>query len=662
MFGWTKGLKKFVDPDAKGETTQSSMTDEERKFAAAIMIDASNAESKRSGTTNDRGIITETGIEDTWSDEHKLYKGGGLQWSTTLAYRSKKSRKKRPNSENNFIHNTLQIMHSNITNNTPEVTIEGANSNIDESIPEELTDVSRFNDKRNKFDDLFSKWTMDLIGIGPTIAKVMWDNDWMGGTGPDKWIGDVRLTRIKRDDFFPDPAILDLEKSINDCSYIIYRPRKKLDWIHKTFKEKAESITEEMVESNLIDEGPDPQQAYLYEYWHRGFPYYMPSERVKELREKAVQLEGEGDEFKAKDYYDSADGNLEGIHVAYVCNGELLSYVPYVKEDGKYPFVFRTKYFDDYSQWGYGDIRNIKIPQIAHNKADEIELDAMAKQGLGGTYYEAGAISSKQLDRINKNSGKGGMHFEVDRLEGMKDREGVQVPASITNFKEHKQRMIETVSQITPTMQGQSPGSGTPFATVEALGARSDVRLKQSAIKLESFIEEINELRLNLFAQFYTEDRYYRVKDSNGEVKDGMFNREKMMAEWVREERIDEQGNLIEIKEKYVPEFDCKVTIMSEKPNDRNYYTTVAQQMFQQQLMTGEDLWYTIEEGKFPPKEDILLHLQQQNMLMGMLAKIQELPPETQPIAQQMFEEALQLLTNTVGAAEGQQTQQQVPQ
>ena len=133
----------------------------------------------------------------------------------------------------------------------------------------------------------------------------------------------------------------------------------------------------------------------------------------------------------------------------------LLEYIPYVYEDGLYPFAYTTRYWDENSPWGWGEIRNTKIPQILHNKADEIELEAISRQGLGGAYYTAGAITPKQLENIRRNSGKGGAWLEVDNVNMIRDREGVRVPGNLIGYKEHKQRMIETISQVTPIQQGR---------------------------------------------------------------------------------------------------------------------------------------------------------------------------------------------------------------
>ena len=97
--------------------------------------------------------------------------------------------------------------------------------------------MSRFNDERNNFLATWDKLTMDFISKGPTIVRTYWDNDWMGGVGNGRWVGDIRVRRIKKEDFFPDPAISDLEENMNDCSFVIERMRKKIAWVEQMFPE-----------------------------------------------------------------------------------------------------------------------------------------------------------------------------------------------------------------------------------------------------------------------------------------------------------------------------------------------------------------------------------------------------------------------------------------
>jgi hypothetical protein len=656
LFGWTKG-KKIDEEDIK-TSEQPKQSEKEMVFASKIQTHFEEARAVRMSDADDTGYS----IEEIWEDEAKLYKGGGNQWLTNFAYRSKKARQIRPNSEDNFIFNALTIQNANITANMPEVTFSGQESS-DNDAAFRLTCMAKFNDERNNFHRTWRTMVHDYTGQGPVIGMVTWDADWMGGRGPDRWVGDVRIERIDKRTMYFDPAILNLEDNdeLQECDFIIRRPRKKLDFFRKRFPEKGKYVYEEMDEEDQDNyyKGSNPGQAYLIEYWYRGFPEWVPAERKKELIDKANQLDMKGDYYRAQDYYDASKGELEGIHCAYYANGIFLEHCPYEYEDGLYPFAYTTRFFDEDSPWGFGETRNIKIPQIMHNKADEIELEAYMKEGLGGGFYQNGAINPKQMDRIIADSSKGGVWQEIDNINLLRPREGVRVPPSIPQYKEHKQRVIETVSSNTPVQQGMAPSANMPYRAIAELGARTDVRTKNAVQKLEDFLKCIQRLRLSRFDQFYEEDRYYRIKGTNGKAIEGTFNRDMIRDEWVRDRvskpMMDEAGQPMadpmtgqpltqveERKEFFVPEFDIGITILNEKPTDRAYYTDLAFTLFDKQLLTPDDLLYTLEEGKLPPAKEILQHVQGMNNVMQLMSQMQQLPPEVQ-------QQIMQIIMQTVG-------------
>jgi hypothetical protein len=290
-----------------------------------------------------------------------------------------------------------------------------------------------------------------------------------------------------------------------------------------------------------------------------------------------------------------------------------------------------------------------------HNKADEIEIESYSREGLGGGYYEEGGIAPKQLEEIKKNSGKGGMWFKVGNIHKMKEREGVKAPASLVNYKDHKQRMIETVSSNTPIQQGLAPGANVPYSTIAELGARTDIRTKQKIEILEDFLTELNRLRINRFKQFYTEDRYYRLKGKFGANIEGTFNAQEMTKTWARENVMNEETGMEETRfETYVPEFDISIKIMDEKPNDREYYTKTGFELNKIGGMTMEDLWTTIDEGEFPPKDQILENLKVQNDAIALMDMMENVPQEKRQQFMQIIQGMLQQMAQ-VEAAGGMQ-------
>ena len=605
-------MKRFKDDETE-QIKDEPNSPEEQKFIAEILADQDNAEAVRQSPLGD-GFSSE-GIEQVWEDEAKILSGD--QWSTSFAYRTDNTKKTRPNSVNNFVFSAVMNITDNITVSSPEVVIEGREEN-DKEIAEALTYMSRFNDgiHRNNFKKVWRKIVSQFIGYGPAIGEVIWNNDWIGGSGPNRWIGDVQVAYVDRRNIYFDPAILDLEVRLQECEFIHRKYRKKLSWIKDKF-DKGKHVSEELNEYELQDEGADPKQAWLIERWHRGKPKFISAKQRKTFLEKADEFEAMGDTYRAQDCQDMASGNLHGVHRAYVANGVFLEYEPYVYEDGQYPFVYKLLYSDENHPYGFGEIRNVKVPQVMHNKADEIEIEAMSREGLGGMYYTNGAITKNQKESILANSGKGGAWLEVENVNQLRDREGVKVPQSIREYKEHKQRMIETISQNTPIQQGMSPGANIPYKAIVELGARTDVRTKAKTEILETFLIEINKLRISRFVQFYTEDRYYRLKGADGNIVDGILNSDMLFHTWERED-----GKV----ERFVPEFDIDVKVMDEKPTDRNYYTQTAMEMLKLGGMTIEHLWYVLDEGKFPPKNKILEDLKQKDMAMQIMELLEERP------------------------------------
>jgi hypothetical protein len=419
-------------------------------------------------------------------------------------------------------------------------------------------------------------------------------------------------------------------------------------------------------------------------------PEYVPEEYKNIFLQKAAEFEEIGDSYKAQDYRDMAEGKLLGVHMAYKTPNLLLEYIPYVYEDGLYPFVFKVLYEDEEQPLGIGEVRNIILPQINHNKADEIELEAMSKEGLGGAYYEIGAITDPQIENIKKNSKKGGAFLEVANINGIKDRTGIRVPVSITNYKEHKQRMVETITQNTPIQQGFKPGGVTAMGAIQELGARADTKNKGKSEVLEDVLIEITQMEIRRIIQFYTEKRTYRLL---GESLDKMRQKQQMLMqqqgqiaqpnsisgqentiqqniqmppelesprrtfdpqslyrEWDREEaQTDETGAEIPAKvERYIPEFDVRVKLQTEKPTDRNYYASVALQLAPAGFMDLESLWYTLDEGKFPPKEDIIRRVKEERAMQQQAAVAQQGAEQGQQVDQAQIEQGMVNLKNVM--------------
>lgn len=589
-------------------------------------------------------------IEIAWDDEYKICQGGGKQWETSKGKRNEHGKKRNFNSEDNFAFPMVQNMLSPFSN-PPAIEVSDTEEQ-DKEAADVLSDLVPFILYRNEFPKQWDKITGQMVKYGPVIGYVGWDQHWIGGSGPDKWVGEVTAEHVKKDEFYPDAAIIDLEERLQECSYINIKKRKKLSWFADKWPGKGEHVSEDMdkISRGQENEGQDPQQATLIMHYHKGTPEFVSKEWREKFLEKAQRAEMEsGLPYHAKDLRDMAAGTLKGVHCAYKANDIVLDYIPYVYDDGLYPFVYEVLYDDEKQPYGMGELRNVIIPQILHNKADEIELGAMLGQGLGGGYYNKNALSEAQRREFLDNRAKADAWHEVNDIHAMKEKKAVTVPPSITNYKESKKNIMDTVSGNTAILQGISPGANVPYSTIAELGARADARTRRKAKVLERFLIKFVQLIINRIVQFYTEERKYRIlgdrqaakmqaeayktmqqianmpmgtppevqlqavinllikmKSVQQGQKTATFKREMLVKTWEREIVKDESGNVVEVrKEEFVPEFDVKPKVMDERPTDRNYYSNMATQLLGR-AMGIRAFWRTMDEGKFPPIDEIL--------------------------------------------------------
>lgn len=643
-------------------------TKEENELLCLIDIAQQHAESGK-----------RTDIETDWKDEYKIYIG--KQWDTSKGVRTKTGKKRNWNSQDNLVFPMIQNMLAALTTTTPRPDISAVEEgDTDTAIV--LNDLIPHILYRNKFPNQWRKIVLQGLQYGPIIGHVSYDHHWIGGSGPNRWIGEVRTSFMKKSEFYPDPAIIDLEERLQECSYINLKQRKKLEWFADVW-EKGKHVLEDAydVPEGQEDEGPDPKQATLITHFHKGVPAFISKEWKQRFLEKAEEAEAEGLPFKAQDYRDMAAGTLKGVHCAYKAGDILLDYVPYIYEDGLYPFVYRVLYADEQQPYGMGEERNVVIPQIMLNRVDEIEVSAMLGQGLGGGFYQKGTFTNAQLNEFLNNIAKSNTWFEVQNINGIKPKQPVQVPPNITNYKENKRAVIDTITQNTAILQGISPGANVPYSTIRELGARSDLRMKSRAEVFEDFLVEFFQLIINRIAQFYTEEREYRIRGDSKEraverqayktlmeianmpkgtppeaqmqalvnllmfiktQKDkpnkGVFKRSMLVRTWERETTTDENGNIVVKKEEFVPELDISVKVLDERPTDPNYYTDMAMALLGK-AMGIRAFWKTMKDGKFPPIEEILEELDEMQQAQAQAAQ-QAMQMQAQ---QEMQKQALSL-------------------
>ena len=548
-----------------------------------------------------------------WENEYKCYKGD--QWNLSFMNNSKDRRTTRPASIDNIVFPTVEYKKYILTANTPETVVRVLTNDISDD--GELDGASKMLTKavssilyRNKYSMTWTRSILQGLMHGMLIARVSWDGEWVGGTGEDRWIGEASVDYIKKENFFADPNIDDWEINLQYCAYVMEKQNKPLSWYKKKYPDKADYI--QLDENTLRDY--QKEEADLYLYYHKGTPKDVPSDWKEIFKDKEKDSQ---DPLVKEKYKEYANGELEGVHLAMYSGGVLLEYIPYIYEDGLYPFAYKVIHVDEKNQWGFGEIKNIIQPQVLLNKVDEMEAEAYSKQGLGGYLYQRGALSPQQKKQFTEHSHKGGALLEADWVEGIKPMQPVQVPNSISNYKSYKYTMVGEIGGYTNIQKGDAK-SGTPWKAIKDLGARADTRTIGLINKAEMFHREVVELVVSRIKEFYTGTRKLIAFENNVPFKMS-FEPSYIKEQWKR--NVGEE----EVIESYYPELDIRVNIVDAKPTEREYYINLANMMHDRGLIDRQSYLETLEDGKLPQKEVILerLKLLEQQQMQQLQAEQQ---------------------------------------
>ena len=590
-----------------------------------------------------------------WSDEY-LCKIGD-QWDLSIAPRDAKKKSKRPNICDNVVLPTTMNILDGLTASSPNAYVSGRGKE-DKEVALKMSDLIAFILERNSFPQQWRNIVEQGIDHGPIIGFVPWDPEFMGGAGPNRWIGEVRTLCQNKDEIYFDPAIKDLEENLNDCRFIHQRYPKNLDYITDRW-ENGKYVTANLVEGEDTAEDFGYQRAIIIRSWHRGTPKFISTEDKEKYLASAEKAT---DKYEKQKYLDMASGTLKGIHCAYTAGTVFLEYTPYVYDDGLYPFAYAVLYRDEKNPYGFGEIKNIMSPQVAYNKCIEIEFASVASEGLGGGYYKTGAISRPQMQEINDSGYQAAKWHEVNAPDLMKPKENISASQNLIELKAFLKESVDNITQNNDIQKGISPGANVPYASVKELGDRGDTRNNGKMNILERFMLQFFRLMISRIGQFYTDEREYRIRgdksqaiqnkiyealkeivkiedktkrtpkliqlanvvetmNPNAVASYAKFSNTEMKKTW---ERTDDDGTKHE--ETYIAEYDVKVNLADERPTSRAYYERLAMQMFQFGAIGPKAFWTTIIEGTLPTVDEIndeLTEIRQQKLEVEQQSKMQ---------------------------------------
>ena len=583
--------------------------------------------------------VAKQSYNEEMDEMYKLYKS--KHWDlideSGNPLRTEEQKRNHPNAVENVAFSLIEGLIAEFSE--PKELVDYPTEEGDDEAAGILTELKTFIAYKNRIVVESIKWLRSFFLYGTGIWRTVWDNDWKGGTGPNRWRGDIRWGAVHPRMILPDARCKDTVEDGRRCHHVGYWTIEDLEEIFP----EAEGLTADTLSADFLapDEAEDStldaldDQVLVVETWYKGRPLILKDDEADEGPGlHRVLWAGEG----TRKY-------LEHENYVYFEPGE----------DTKFPFDFAKCYEREDSPWGTGEMYYLKNPQLMLNKTAEMIMEGHLHYAMGQTYYDESAVTEKQKKQIEQYGMLAGMWFAVTDPNGIKREYGKGVPATLENETQRVNRLMETIIGRFDISQGKTPGSVTAFRALDLLAARAQVRLRTKELTINTAYENCGNYINRLIAQNYNERRRYRIRGEGDTLKFGVYESDQFKKAYLFES--DESISLQELEgmlaaqqglppeqqliegedfEVYCPQFDTMCKITSSLPTDRVFYMEMAKELYTGGLIDDEIFWHVVKYGKFPPIEKIMDKIEQKK------AEVEAQKQQEQAMAQQMADAQVQ--------------------
>ncbi|MFR9710747.1 hypothetical protein ACL02P_15365 [Paenibacillus sp. MB22_1] len=615
-------------------------------------------------------------MEAIWRQEQRFYMGD--HWR---GLRSEAVSKLRPDAVENIVFSQIESIVGKLTGWMPYpdyVAVEPS----DEAKARDLNDFMPYELRQIKFRHKHVRAVRRCVIHGPLIYKTIFDPTVEGGRGLRRYTGRNDILPVDLGSFFPDPRVSDFIY-LQDMSAIIIHTRKPLEYFKKRWPKQGAKVMQDNTASDTeifstdvydatrgdssFNTRVNEQTAGLIEYWYRGLPKLVSDEDKELFRELADEKLAQG--IDPSEALAKASGSMEGVHCIYVStSGVFLEHKAYVYDHGMYPFTARTLYPEEGNLWGKGFMRDLIKPQIFKNKYAELAIETMAKQGGSGIMYEEGAISKPRTWQEQRSLPGAMLPVAPGRMNDIKELQGVNVPGTIFNSLNYYDEVLQKIPGMFDSANGAANSNVTSGEQAKALIAAAGTRLNTVSDLISEALEDVFSQYVELIAQFYTEERIARVTGREVSISRGSLISTVPSQFDTGEQLIDpETGEAIPdirpVQEEFVPEFDLRVQIGVDKPQDREYWLQLAFNLLKMQdpltglpMIDAEGIRYVIQTGRMESMDVIKRRIEEaagrEQQFKQAIQAAQQLQQENQ-----QMQAALQQLTDQRVQHEMQQQQ-----
>ena len=461
-------------------------------------------------------------------------------------------------------------------------------------------------------------------GWGQDVLEMLYDGH-IYGTGfigtffdADANLGVGNIDIKSQDPFYcyPDPSAKDVNR---DCDYFIYAEPKDVDKLKRQFPKFADHIKPDI--SNLMEQ----RENILYDHTHRS--PISPTEDIATdhtgmdskhktlvitcfMKDDEVEESEEYDEDQEKTVFKSKKKYPNGRRVVKI--GEfIVEDGPNPYEDEKYPWAAWRNYVDPRMFWGISEVQQLKGPQRTFNKLISFALDVVTL--MGNPIWVVDDTADIDTENLFNQPG-----LIVEKAAGSEVRReaGVQLQPFVLDLITRMEGWFNGLAGTNDVSQGAKPAGVSAASAINLLQEAAETRLRQKSRNLDATLQQVGQMYLSRFLQFYSAPRIFRLT-KNGEVqkflKMEVSREEKAMGDpdiTLKVKEIEKDEETGEFKEpvtykefKNLGQFDVRVTTGSSLPFAKQERVNKSFELFDRQVIDDQELLKAID---FPNWEAVL--------------------------------------------------------
>lgn len=502
---------------------------------------------------------------------------------------AKDPREARPEPTSAWLFNSIANKHADLMDNMPEPNVLPREPQ-DEQDAETLSSILPVIFERNEYEKTYSKAAWYKLKHGVVAKGVFWNQELEDG------MGDVDIRFLDLLNVFWEPGITDIQASRN-LFVVDLRDQDMLEQEYPQLKGKDMGQIVD-VKQYVYDDQVDVSRKVLLVDW-----YY----KKRTPEGKTI------------------------LHLCKFAGGELLfasenepeTYPDGYYNHGRYPLELDVLFPEEGTPVGFGYISVMKSPQLYIDKLSQVILENSMMSGK--VRYMAKKASGINEDEFLDWS-KPLVHYEGDP-DNLRPIQVQQVGSNVINTLQMKIDELKETSSNRDFSQG---GTGSGVTAAAAISALQEAGNKTSRDMIYSgfraFAQECY-LAIELFRQFYDEQRSFRITGKTGRMEFTQFSNERIKGTSLPPAYPGQEQ-----EEGYTPATRVPVFDIVIKPQKRSAYTKLAQNELAKELYNmgffnpqlAEQSMTALELMDFDGKEQVREKIQQGQTLMNQLVAMQQ--------------------------------------